>query len=415
LVGEVADLSALLRIRTPKIAILPAIASPLVWSLGHSRLIWPLELSNRLSKQSRRCVLLHELAHLRRRDHWIGWLQLVGSCLYWWNPLFWFVSRQVSESAELACDAWVVDTLPESRRAFAEALIEVAQLMSTKAAPVPALGLGSGRRREFERRLLMIMSTGVPCKLSVRGLVVVGLLALTALPGWSPGQQEPEKPKAPATPVAVPPPPTPELAPVRSIPPIPPGVEVPPPAIVTPYSPSAAFLVAPSQGEPDSRLKAIEDQLQALLKEVRGMRKGGTRPPTSVYNPPVYTPSAQPPATISAGPPPAPTNAVPFPPPTTRGDVAISLTRTVYDLPATKAKALAELLQDSKGPVVEIKADGDKVTVTTTPEAQQVIGQLIAMLQGKARYVPRTTYQYQAVPVTTYEAAPAAPAAPARR
>src|SRR5262249_56544692 len=102
-------------------------------------------------------------------------------------------------------------------------------------------------------------------------------------------------------------------------------------------------------------------------------------------------------------PPPAPTNAVPFPPPTTRGDVAISLTRTVYDLPATKAKALAELLQDSKGPVVEIKADGDKVTVTTTPEAQQVIGQLIAMLQGKARYVPRTTYQYQAVPVTTYE------------
>jgi beta-lactamase regulating signal transducer with metallopeptidase domain len=407
LVGEVAELAALLSIRTPKIVLLPAIASPLVWSLGHSRLIWPLELSNRLSKQSRWCVLLHELAHLRRRDHWVSWLQLVGSCLYWWNPLFWFVSRQVSENAELACDAWVVYTLPESRRAFAEALIEVAQLMSTKAAPVPALGLGSGRRRELERRLVMIMSAGIPCKLSVRGLVVVGLLALTALPGWSLGQQEPEKPKAPATPVAVPPPPTPELAPVQSIPPIPPGAEVPPPAIATPYSPGfqsfAGFQYAGvGQNDPDARLKAIEDQLQALLKEVRGMRKGGTRPPT----PASTTPYAQPPTTISAGPPPAPTNVAPFPPPSTRGDGAISLTRAVYDLPAGKANALADLLQGSKGPVVEVKMEDDKAIVTTTPEAQQVIGQLIAMLQGKARYVPRTTYQYQAVPVTTYEAAP---------
>src|SRR5439155_4146887 len=158
---------------------------------------------------------------------------------YWWNPLFWFVSRQVRENAELACDAWVVDTLPGARRAFAEALIEVAQVMSTKGAPVPALGLGSGRRRDFERRLLMIMCAGVPCKLSIRGLVVVGLLALTALPSWSPGQQETEKPKAPVAPVAVPPPATPGPTPVPSI------AEVPPPAFeAAPYSAFAGFYSA---------------------------------------------------------------------------------------------------------------------------------------------------------------------------
>src|SRR5260370_22027229 len=97
-----------------------------------------------------RCVLVHEIAYLRRSDHWGSWLELVGACLYWWNPLFWFGSRQVHENAELACDAWVVDTLPAARPAFAEALIEVAQAMSTKGAPVPALGLGSGRRPASE-------------------------------------------------------------------------------------------------------------------------------------------------------------------------------------------------------------------------------------------------------------------------
>jgi len=139
------------------------------------------------------------------------------------------------------------------------------------------------------------------------------------------------------------------------------------------------------------------------------MRKGGaakavTPTPATPYSAAQYTP----PATISAVPVTAPVGQIAYPPPSIRGDGAISLTRAIYDLPAAKAKALADLLQDSKGPVVEIKAEGDKVTVTTTSEAQQMIGQLIAMLQGKTRvHVPRTTYQYIATPVTTYEAVPA--------
>jgi type II secretory pathway pseudopilin PulG len=252
----------------------------------------------------------------------------------------------------------------------------------------------------------MIMCAGVPCKLSVRGLVVIGLLALAALPSWSPGQQETEKPKAPVAPVAVPPAPTPELAPSQP-PPAPPVAEVPPPAIqAVPYSAFAGFSI-PNQNDSDTRLKAIEQQLHALLKEVQGMRKGGA---AKAATPPTPYSQYVPPVTITAVPATASVGQAPFPTSSTRaGDGAISLTRAIYDLPAAKAKALSDLLQDSKGPVVEIKADGDKVTVTTTPEAQQMIGQLIAMLQGKTRvHVPRTTYQYIATPVTTYEAVPAA-------
>jgi beta-lactamase regulating signal transducer with metallopeptidase domain len=412
LAGEVAELAARLQVRKPRIAVLSGIASPLVWSLGIPILVWPAELSKVLTETSRRSVLLHELAHLRRRDHWVAWLQLVGSCLYWWNPLFWFVSRQVRANAELACDAWVVTTLPETRRAFAEALIEVAQFTSSKRAPVPALGLGAGRRRDFERRLLMIMSAGVPCKLSWRGLVVVGLLAMTALPGWSPGQQGTEKPQ-PAPPVAVPP--LPSATPAPPLPAVAaPSGEAAPTAVEPPEN-AQATARSDAQNGPEDRLKAIEDQLQALLKEVRGMRKGGTRPPTpaTTVRPSAsagfqYVPTPAP--TITAVPPTAPApGQVVFPPPRWDGGT-ISLTRASYDLPAAKAKALADLLQDSKGPTVEIKAEGDKVTVTTTPEAQQVIAHLIAMLQGKARvYVPRTTYQYHAVPVTTSETVPATP------
>ena len=85
-------------------------------------------------------VIVHELAHLRRRDHWVGWLQLAGECIFWWNPLFWFVRRQIRFQAELSCDAWVMRLLPEARRAYAEALIEVTALISRAACSRTGVG-----------------------------------------------------------------------------------------------------------------------------------------------------------------------------------------------------------------------------------------------------------------------------------
>jgi beta-lactamase regulating signal transducer with metallopeptidase domain len=421
LTDQVEELARALHIRPPEVVVVPGISSPMIWGLGRARLIWPEGVLDHLPESSRQCVLLHELTHLRRRDHWVGWLQLVGACLYWWNPLFWFVSRQVRENAELACDAWVVATLPDGRRAYAEALIEVAQVMSQVEAPAPALSLSAGRRREFERRLIMIMCAGVPCKLSLRGLVVVGLLALTALPGWSPGQQESEKPK-PTAPATVPPPPATPTAPVQpdqngrpreAVPvqeapatPAPSIAEVPPPAIVgqAPYS-----ITTVDQNDPDARLRAVEQQLQALLKEVRGIRNGG---PNKPENPaaPRHAPAraATPPPVHYVLPQVATTPPVGPLPASQGGEVMLS--RATYELPSDKSKALSDLFQGTKNPEVTLKIEGDKVTVTTTPEGQHAIGQFIHFLQGKPIMSPHSYYQIQsgiAVPVTTYEAVPA--------
>jgi beta-lactamase regulating signal transducer with metallopeptidase domain len=403
LTAQVEELASVLGIEPPEIAVVPHIASPMIWSWGRARLIWPEGLLDRLSEPCRQSVLLHELAHLRRRDHWVGWLQLLGGCLCWWNPLFWFVSRQVRENAELACDVWVVATLPEARRAYAEALIEVAQLMSRAEAPTPAMSLGAGRRREFERRLVMIMCSGIPCKLSLGGLVVVGLLALVALPGWS--QDQPTPPPKPLAPVAVPPPPAPEL-PVNAVP-VQAAPVSPAPAIANVAPPTVAE-VQLDQNDPDARLRAIEQQLQALLKEVKGMRTGGpnnklSRPPAVRYVP---SSAATPPAVLA----PSRVPQVPGQPYEPTAVISqqvqgseVTLTRATYELPGEKAKALSDLLQGYNGPEVTLKIEGDKVTVTTSPEAQHMLGQFIRFLQGKLSTGPQTYY----VPVTSYQAVPA--------
>jgi beta-lactamase regulating signal transducer with metallopeptidase domain len=64
---------------------------------GKSRypVVLPMRLLSALDKQQTAMVLAHELAHLRRRDHWVRGLELVVSVLYWWNPLVWWVRRRL--------------------------------------------------------------------------------------------------------------------------------------------------------------------------------------------------------------------------------------------------------------------------------------------------------------------------------
>ena len=69
--------------------------------------------------------MTHELAHLRRGDHWVSRLELAAGLIWWWNPLYWLARARLNAEAELACDAWVVWAFPKDRLAYAEVLFEI--------------------------------------------------------------------------------------------------------------------------------------------------------------------------------------------------------------------------------------------------------------------------------------------------
>src|SRR4051794_329748 len=71
--------------RAPGVWSVPGAVSPMLWALGcRPRLIVPAELWDRLDGRQRDTLLTHELAHLKRRDHWVRWLELLVTALYWW-------------------------------------------------------------------------------------------------------------------------------------------------------------------------------------------------------------------------------------------------------------------------------------------------------------------------------------------
>ncbi len=269
LVRELADS---MNLQPPRLVVLPGVASPMVWGFGAPRLIWPLGLEDRLSVEGRRAVLIHELAHLRRRDHWVGWLLLAAGCVWWWHPLLWWVRRRLTQEAELACDARVVGTAPDARRAYAEALLEVSQRLASTAA-VPALGAAGGRR-DLERRLVMIMRAPATRRLSWAGMAGVGVLGLLALPAWTLGGD-------PTTPAALPP----AGAPVATPPPgsNPFGGGLPPGAGTIAVPPSDPTAAPPADAERERKIRDLEKKVEQLLKEIQELaaRRRRKMPSTS--------------------------------------------------------------------------------------------------------------------------------------
>ncbi len=199
LTAEIAVTAKRLGMSPPRAVLARGILSPFMWCLGRLRLIWPEAMASEAEIVRSRGVIAHELAHVRRGDHWVAWLELIAGIVWWWNPLFWFVRRRLRETAEMACDALAIGTNPESRREYAELLLELSAGFKT-GAPAPVLAVSAGTPSSFERRLSMILSDRVSGKMSWWGLFAAIVFALVALPGWSLGQdQPPPAPKAPPT------------------------------------------------------------------------------------------------------------------------------------------------------------------------------------------------------------------------
>src|SRR5262249_8559971 len=75
----------------PELYFTAAAVPPLLYALPGTRwLLIPSALWERLTPDQRDALLVHELAHLRRRDHWVRLVEMAATCLYWWHPLVWW-------------------------------------------------------------------------------------------------------------------------------------------------------------------------------------------------------------------------------------------------------------------------------------------------------------------------------------
>lgn len=151
------------------------VSSPAVAGGRAPVLLLPAGIATRLPAPELRALLLHELAHLRRRDFGINLLQRLAEIVWWYHPAVWVISHAARRERELCCDAEAAVACGRPL-ALARGLVRLEEWRA--ASPTLAIGAGTGDLSERVRRLL---HPGVrPVSRAVR-LVLPPLLACGAV------------------------------------------------------------------------------------------------------------------------------------------------------------------------------------------------------------------------------------------
>ncbi len=134
-----------------------------------------------------RVFLGHELAHHHRWDLWLSWLQIPISALWWFNPIYWLLSRRIRSIREDCCDDLVVALGLASGEGYCRTLLQAARVASGNAmagATLAYIGESQPLRRRF-KRIMSAKFTRTP-KLAGTGMLAVAALGLLLLPGVEP-------------------------------------------------------------------------------------------------------------------------------------------------------------------------------------------------------------------------------------
>ena len=173
--------------RRVRLGLSSVVGTPLTWGwmrpvvlLPSRSSAWPLE--------RRRAALLHELAHVERRDYVAQLVATLTCAVYWFHPLAWWAAGRLRSESEHACDDRVLAAgMPAP--AYATDLLAVAH-----GARGPGgsrlVAIGMARRSHLEGRLLAVLDEtrrrGAVRLRATLATLFVALLLLVPLAGLEP-------------------------------------------------------------------------------------------------------------------------------------------------------------------------------------------------------------------------------------
>ncbi len=132
LIALVAELSGRIGLRRqPEVMTADGEGSPFVCGLHRPTLVLPRGLVGSLDPESLRSVLLHELAHIRRRDLLWDWIPASVRLLYFFLPAAHYIVYRARLERELACDQAAMVLNGQDAASYASTLIEVVSRSST--------------------------------------------------------------------------------------------------------------------------------------------------------------------------------------------------------------------------------------------------------------------------------------------
>lgn len=132
----------------------PLVRSPLQIGILKPMIVLPVK---SIDKAELIYIFRHELTHYLRMDLLYKWLVELALCLHWFNPLAYWVRKQINQDCEFSCDEMVIEGLGAiQRKAYGETLLNSIVITHSNEANIISLSLNEDSKR-IKERLCAIM------------------------------------------------------------------------------------------------------------------------------------------------------------------------------------------------------------------------------------------------------------------
>jgi hypothetical protein len=166
-------------VRIPALLVSEQAPGPLALGLLRPEIILPRRALESLSPLEQRMALAHELAHVRRRDLWLGWVPALARAVFFFHPLVRRACQEYALAREEACDAAALQATGAEPHDYGRLLL----LFGVARAPAAAAASGApSHLAALKRRIAMLEHAENDAKRHPRWVRwVLGGLALVAL------------------------------------------------------------------------------------------------------------------------------------------------------------------------------------------------------------------------------------------
>ncbi len=158
--------------------------TPALCGIFRPVILLPSTLTAALGRRELRPVLLHELAHLRRRDVLVNLAQTLLQIAYFFHPLLWLANARIRQLREEAVDETVLVVLGDEAEIYPATLLDVARFtLRARSLTLGSVGIMESRSA-FTGRIRRMLSQPFPTRtrLGVASALTLAALAACLLP-----------------------------------------------------------------------------------------------------------------------------------------------------------------------------------------------------------------------------------------
>ena len=154
------------------------VASPFITGIFRPTLILP---KTELSGEQLDNILRHEMTHFKRHDILYKWFAEFVKCVHWFNPISWYVSKQIAAECEISCDMSVTKNMSGSEEmSYVSTILSL--LPTGKSKQLPLTTQMASSKKFLKRRFIMIKNKKTTSRfMSVLSAVIAVIMLSTTV------------------------------------------------------------------------------------------------------------------------------------------------------------------------------------------------------------------------------------------